>query len=574
MYSGWGHFGFHWITPFHNIAGMLTESASALLATPLFVHPDQLEGERRGLPAYEAQTSFPNPWKGGWWRVRDIVVQQKIASIAALDMAARNRKTVLTNTHLKAQRQTERGETGSTRAFIIPAEQHDPLTAVKLVNTLLGQGIDVQQVNAGFTHEGKVYGAGSFVVSMAQPKRGVVRWLLGQTNYPDNTYTRDRDDFPIRPYDMSTDNIAEYMGVRVDPIGTMVLESMSAVSSMLTPSGSVESGTFGYVLDGRQTDSFRAVNLLWNQGVGVRRLDSRVVTENLVLRPGDFLVSASVSLDLATEIAQKTGVDFQPLSLDVAAQSRPVRRLRIGLFQRYFGGNMDEGWTRLLLENFDFPYTTIRDEDILADDFSANYDVVILPSDRVSSMTGDRPDRDGYTGRGAEAYPEEYRSGFGDDGIEALEMFVKSGGTLLTFAGSSDLPLEKFNIPVRNAVKGLSSKEFWSPGSTLKMNVQTTHPLAYGMPEKALGLFLSGNHAYQVISSERNHEIQRIVTFVDHDIKQSGWLLGEQHLSGKASVVSVRLGDGELVLIGFRAQHRVQTHGTFKLVFNALVSRP
>ena len=35
IYSGWGHFGFHWITPFHNIAGMLTESASARRATPL-----------------------------------------------------------------------------------------------------------------------------------------------------------------------------------------------------------------------------------------------------------------------------------------------------------------------------------------------------------------------------------------------------------------------------------------------------------------------------------------------------------------------------------------------------------
>ena len=124
IYSGWGHFGFHWITPFHNIAGMLTESASARLATPLFLHPDQLEGSRRGLPEYEAQTSFPNPWPGGWWRVRDIVEQQKIAAIATLDMAARNRETVLRNAYLKATRQTERGATGKPAAFVIPAEQH------------------------------------------------------------------------------------------------------------------------------------------------------------------------------------------------------------------------------------------------------------------------------------------------------------------------------------------------------------------------------------------------------------------------------------------------------------------
>jgi hypothetical protein len=212
IYSGWGHwghFGFHWITPFHNIAGMLTESASARLATPLFLHPDQLQGSRRGMPEYEAQTTFPNPWPGGWWRVRDIVEQQKVATIAVLDIAARNRETVLRNSYLKATRQTQRGAEGSPAAFVIPAGQHDPLTMQKMVNKLLGQGIEVHRASGGFTHEGRVYGAGTYVVSMAQPKRGVIRWLLGRTFYPDNDYTRSRDGSPMRPYDMSTDNSAE-----------------------------------------------------------------------------------------------------------------------------------------------------------------------------------------------------------------------------------------------------------------------------------------------------------------------------------------------------------------------------
>ncbi|MCA9739712.1 MAG: peptidase M14 family protein, partial [Gemmatimonadetes bacterium] len=127
IYSGWGHFGFHWITPFHNIAGMLTESASPRMAAPLYVHPEQLGGSRQ-LPEYEAQTTFPSPWEGGWWRVRDIVDRQKVAYMATLDMAARNRETVLRNAWLKAARQTERGEEGSPAGFVIPAEQHDPLT--------------------------------------------------------------------------------------------------------------------------------------------------------------------------------------------------------------------------------------------------------------------------------------------------------------------------------------------------------------------------------------------------------------------------------------------------------------
>ena len=432
IYSGWGHFGFHWITPFHNIAGMLTESASARLATPLYLHPDQLQGSRRGMPDYEEQTTFPNPWPGGWWRVRNIVEQQKIAALAALDIAARNRETVLKNAYLKATRQTERGAKGKPAAFIIPADQHDPLTAGKMVNVLLGQGIDVQVTTTTLVHEGRTYDAGSFVVSMAQPKRGVIRWLLGRTFYPDNDYTRHRDGNPIRPYDMSTDNIAEYMGVRVDPVDTQPEGTFSPVQDRLKPVGTVAQGAHGYILDGRLNDSFKAVNLLWDQNVAVRRVDAPLGS----VRPGDFIVSASASEALVTEIAQRTGVDFQALDVEASAQSHPMRRPRIGMYQRYLGGNMDEGWTRLLLERFHFPYTSFKDDAIKADNLHEQYDVIILPADNLTTMTGDRPPGAGanFSSRRPEAYPPEYRSGFGKEGVDALKAFVENGGTLVTFA--------------------------------------------------------------------------------------------------------------------------------------------
>jgi hypothetical protein len=273
IYSGWGHFGFHWITPFHNIAGMLTESASARMATPLYVHPDQLGGSRQ-LPEYEEQTTFPNPWKGGSWRVRDIVDRQKVAYLATLDIAARNRETVLRNAYLKAKRQAERGMAADPAAFVIPAEQHDGLTRDHLVNKLLLQGIDVGRVGTAFTHAGRVYGAGTYVVSMAQPKRGVIRWLLGRTFYPDNSYTRDPDGNPIRPYDMSTDNMAEFMGVRVDAVSAAPAGELTRVASPIATAGSVTRGANGFSVDGRENASFRAVNLLWNAGIAVRRVDA------------------------------------------------------------------------------------------------------------------------------------------------------------------------------------------------------------------------------------------------------------------------------------------------------------
>src|SRR5262245_2056882 len=572
IYSGWGHFGFHWITPFHNIAGMLTESASARLATPLYIHPDQLRGETRGLPKYEEQTTFPNPWPGGWWKLRDIVERQKISAWAALDLAARNRETVLWNAYLKAKRQTERGAQGKPAAYVIPANQHDPLTAAKLVNQLLIQGIEVHQARKEFTAADVVYKPGSFVVSLAQPKMGVIRWLLGRTLYPDNSYTRDRDGNPIRPYDMSTDTMAEFMGVRVEPVDTPVGVEVARVTAPIERAGKVEKGASGYVIDGRLNDSFRAVNLLLDKGAGIRRMNQ---TGASGLRPGDFVISGAGDV-VVQDVARQTGVAFSPLASDVTRTSYQVKRLRIGMYQRYYGGNMDEGWTRWLIEQWGFPYKSLMDAEIKAGNLLTKFDVIILPADRAETMTGERRGEGAGRGGGArqEEYPPEYRSVFGQEGVAALRAFVEKGGTLVTFAEAGDFAIQKFELPFRNVVANRPSKEFWSPGSTLRVRIDNTNPLAYGMPSEGLAVFLANNQAYEVLPTPHNERVERIVTFVERDLLQSGWLLGEDALARKAAMVSAEFGQGKVVLIGFRAQHRAQTHGTFKLVFNALLSGP
>jgi len=570
IYSGWGHFGFHWITPFHNIAGMLTEGASARLATPIYIHPDQLEGSR-GFPEYEEQTTFPNPWPGGWWHVRDIVEMQKVATYSVLEMAAKSRETVLRNAYNKAARQTERGVEGEVKAYVIPAQQHDPLTMLKLVNKLLGQGITVQEAPARFIHEGKVYDAGSYVVSMAQPKRGLIRWVLGQTYYPDNTFTRNRDGTPMRPYDLSTDNFAEFMGVRVDPVGSSVGAELQAVSGWVEPVGTVERGSAGFILDGKLNDAFHAMNLLFEAGAEMRRVDG----EGSGVHPGDFLVTGGISDSDAGEIARETGVDLMPLDADVSGISHEIARQRIGMYQRYWGGNMDEGWTRLMLEDFEFPYTTLMDEDILAGNLRQKYDVIILPEDSPMMMKGISSAAEaGPYARylDIESVPPDYRSGFGDEGVAALEAFVMDGGTLMTFSEAGALPIQEFNLPVENVLEGPGAQEFWSPGSTLKVRVDNDNPFAYGMPDNALALFREGGQVYETLQTPDSEGVKRIVTYVDRNILQSGWLLAEDVIAEKAAVVSVKHGEGTVYMIGFRPQHRHQTHGTYKLVFNALVN--
>jgi zinc carboxypeptidase len=593
IYSGWGHMGFHWITPFHNIAGMLTESASARLATPMFLHPDQLRGGPRGLPEYESQTTMPSLWPGGWWRVRDIVEQQKIAAWATVDLAARNRETVLWNMYLKGTRQTERGERGDVKAYAIAVAQHDPLTAKKLVNMLLDSGVEVQQAKAQFIADGRVYGPGSFVVPMAQPKQGLVRWMLGRTFYPDNSYTRDREGNPIRPYDMSTDTFAEFMGVRADPVGERIAAELVKLAGHVPLSGTVASGASGgHVLSARLNDAFRAVNLLLQQGATVRRVrgpdqrqtgvrpgsDHRQTPNGLAA--GDFIVTGAAEA-IITGVARQTGVDFTALTGAAPANVHDIRTPRIALYQRYGGGNMDEGWTRLMFEQFAVPYTSIMDTAIKAGGLEAKYDVIVLPADSTTAMTGERPDGGEAGGRGGrgggrggvpENIPAEYRSGFGVEGVKALEAFVQKGGTLVTFAQAGDLPIQRFGLPIRNIVAGRAPTEFWCPGSTLRVRFDNQHPVGYGMPDEGLALFMSGSQVYEVTSTDRSQDVDIFSTYIDRDILQSGWLLGEQVIAKKAAAVSVKHGEGTVVLIGFRPQHRAQTHGTFKLVFNALLS--
>jgi hypothetical protein len=572
QYSGWGHFGFHWITPFHNIAGMLTESASARLASPIFIHPDQLRGDARGLPSYEEQTTFPDPWPGGWWRLRDIVERQRVSAWALLDLAARNRETVLRNAYMKAKRQTERGEQGTPAAYVIPAAQHDSLTAALLVNKLQVQGIEIHHATTGLTAaDGMTYAAGSWVVLLAQPKMGLIRHLLGRTFYPDNSYTRDRDGSPIRPYDMATDTMYEFMGVRVDPVDRLPKGDLRKMTGPVPLNGSVASGASAWSFDGRLNQSHKAANLLLDKGVTLRRADKA----GEGLQPGDFLVPSATAAVLS-DVARQTGVNFIALKGDGKQGTHELKRLRIGMYQRYWGGNIDEGWTRFLLEQFSFPYATLMDAEIKKGELNGRYDVIILPDDSTAMITGERSPSPGRAGRGGgqgrfeEAYPPEYRSGIGNEGVTALKSFVEKGGVLVTLGAATDFAIEKLGVPVRSVLANKPAREFFCPGSTLRVRFDNTMPLAYGMPTEGLVVFLY-SQAFEPVPTSHNERTEVAGRYVERDLLRSGWLVGEENLARKAAILSVRLEKGKVVLIGFRTQHRAQTYGTFKLLFNALV---
>ena len=165
--------------------------------------------------------------------------------------------------------------------------------------------------------------------------------------------------------------------------------------------------------------------------------------------------------------------------------------------------------------------------------------------------------------------PPEYRTGIGADGVASLRAFVEKGGTMVTLGSASNFAIERFGLSVRDATAGKNTKDFWCPGSTLKATFDNTNPIAYGMPSHGLALYID-SPAFEITApSAENYSI--VARYADRELLESGWLVGEDTIARTGGVVAAHVGSGKIVLIGFRTQHRAQTYGTYKLLFNTLI---
>jgi len=215
------------------------------------------------------------------------------------------------------------------------------------------------------------------------------------------------------------------------------------------------------------------------------------------------------------------------------------------------------------------------DKEIKEGNLVEKYDVLILPSDPTPMITGENLEeyyaRRVRGGMAPPKYPPEYKSGIGKEGVENIKKFVEAGGKLVTLNEACEFAIEKLGLRLHNALKDMKPKDFFCPGSTLKVKVDSSDPLGYGMPKEALILFW-GSPAYDIIPSDSNENYEIVVQYPERDLLQSGWLVGEEKMANRVAMVSVKQGKGKVVLMGFRTQHRAQTHGTFKLLFNSLLN--
>jgi hypothetical protein len=221
---------------------------------------------------------------------------------------------------------------------------------------------------------------------------------------------------------------------------------------------------------------------------------------------------------------------------------------------------MDEGWTRWVLEQYEFNLTSVHNADIKAGKLRQKFDAIIIADQNLRDIIG------GYD---APAIRPEYRGGIGDDGVEQLKQFVAAGGTLITMGNACDLAIEKLPIPVRNLKKGLTRDQHFAPGTILRLEVDPQHPLGYGVAPSTYGFYVNSPF-FSLVEGFSSQRASVVARYPNIGLVASGWLKGEELMAGRAAVLSIEMNPGRVVLFGLRPQHRAQTHATFPMLFNAL----
>jgi len=549
-----------------NVTGLLTEVASAQIATPIYIDPGELSGGRKGLPEYKRRSNFPSPWPGGWWRLRDIIDYELIATWATAETTAQYRQEFLENFYRMGLEAARAGSEEAPFGWIVPPDQHDPVAAGRLVKLLLRHGIRVSMTSQPLEIGYATYPAGTQVVSAAQPYRAFLLTMLRRQRYPEVTPYEGGPIYP--PYDVTAWSLPELMGVDIIEIDTpFSTAGLQPIDKPLWPTTDLSSAPGGYLIPHAADSSFVAANRWLGAGIEVYWLKSDFDTG----RTGDiYLPPNAVSAAEIQAVADELHLPVQALEAAPSGVHWRVRGTRVGLYKPWVA-SMDEGWTRFLLEQYEFPYKNLSNEDVIDGSFRDAVDVLLFPDvDESILRTGEREANDDRPKR--PVLPPSYAGGLGPEGGEMIKSWVESGGTVVGLDDSTAYLIDLFQLPVANVLEGVDKETFSAPGTLLRIEVDTETPLGYGLREEESAYF-ADSAAFRTSVPSAGVQRQVVARFPDHrdDIPVSGYIEGADLLTRRASVVDFQIGKGRIVLIGFRPQHRAQTLRTFKLLFNSLL---
>ena len=532
---------------YHGGIRILTEVASVKVATPITVKFDELSSSVK-----EPSVKMPMPWKGGKWTLRDIVDYDYSAAMAVLTNAARLRENWLRNfyrIHKKAVTRTQ-----PPFAFLIPPKQKDLSTAIKMMSVLRMGGVEIHRAGESFVADGYQYPEGTYIVYLAQPYGGFAKALLENQAYPE---IREYPDAPLKtPYDVVAHTLPLLMGVEAAQVEKPFKAKSTKVNKFPVLKGRIEAvkNAFGYVWGHATNDDIVALNRLVVKGYKVFWASESFSANQKTYPPGTMIVRHKKGLveDLKS-ITKKLCVYFEGLKVKPAIKALALKPVRLGLYKSW-RASMDEGWTRWVLEQYEFPYRSVYNKDIRKGNLNQSFDAIIFPDVRTDTIINGIPE---------DSIPPEYSGGIGEIGVKNIKEFIQKGGTLITLNAAADFPMKKFYLTIENSVEKADRKSFFVPGSLLKVLIDTNHPIAYGY-EREGAVFFRRSPVFSV------REGKSLVRYPLHNPLLSGWVNGKNYLYNKSAIVDVPLGEGKIILIGFPVLYRGQSHGTFKFLFNSI----
>jgi len=467
------------------------------------------------------------------------------------------------------------------RGYIIPSDQADFATATKFVDTLIKNGITVMKATSSFPVNGKTYQVGSYVVKTAQAFRPHILDMFEPQDHPnDFAYPGGP---PNRPYDITGWTLAIQMGVQYDRIQDGFEGPFEKVEGLLPPPEEPVTGPAnpaGWLISHKQNDSFVVVNRLLKANCDVYWMNKDI--ENM--GTGAVWVPASpAAKQIITISAKELGVGAMGLATAPVGAAMKLKPIRIGLYDQY-GGIMPSGWTRWILEQYEFPFQVVYPQTLDAGDLKSKFDVLVFVDGaaRLSANGGGRGGGGGGRGGGnSESVPDEYKDRVGrisaDKTMPQIRKFIESGGDVVTI-GSSTSMAEVLGLPVKNYLtemgpdgreRALPADKFYVPGSLLKISVDNTNPLAYGMPDK-VDVFYDSSPVFKMSPDAGQKKVNSVGWLAGPEVLDSGWAWGQQYLNGGTAVAEASVGEGKVVLLGPEVAFRAQPHGTFKFLFNGL----
>ena len=566
-----------------NVISLLTEGASVNIATSVFVEPNELTAVGKGLSEYKKSINMPLPWKGGWWKLSDIMEYEIVSAVSVIKTAALHKEEILQFRNELCIKEIEKGRKEAPYYYVIPRLQHDPGEMHNLLALLDEHGISVYSLTQEITLHGKIYAAGDFVVPLAQPFRAFIKEVMERQQYPERHYTPGGE--LIKPYDITSWSLPLHMGIKTEEISTDPGEFDPYIEPVKFPlrlAPEMPSGTQVIVLPASCNESYKAIFMLLNDNREVRRTTASLTYNNQAISKGSFVVFPARQRGKTDAWIKELSIEPIFITDNLTLDTEPVTMPKIALIESIFH-DMDAGWTRFVFDEYGIPFTVIKPGDIASHDLQQEFDVLIFPDqDKTILMEARIKEKDDVYN--IPAYPPEVLKGIGDDGMQKILKFLDEGGIIISWGESTALffgPLtlkkengekENFQLPCKDLSEDLKKKNFFCPGSLLQADLLQDHPLTYGLPQK-VGVFSRGNPVLATSIPHFDMDRRVIGSFPEKDILMSGYIENEEALSNKPAMVWIKKGKGQLVLFGFNPQFRASTTGTYKLLFNSLLMK-